>query len=72
MPFKSAAQRAWGHTPVGVKALGGEAKVAEWDAATPAKLPRKLSELVKLPKTGKSIGHPHANLGKYLHPKGGR
>lgn len=34
MPFVSNQQRKWGHTPEGEKALGGPAKVAEWDAAT--------------------------------------
>ena len=35
MPWASKQQSAWGHSPAGVKALGGAAKVAEWDAATP-------------------------------------
>lgn len=34
MPFVSEKQERWGHTPEGEKALGGPAKVAEWDAAT--------------------------------------
>lgn len=34
MPWQSSAQRGWGHTPEGEKALGGPAKVAEWDAAS--------------------------------------
>ena len=34
MPFKSDAQRRWAHTDEGVKALGGTAKVAEWDSAS--------------------------------------
>ena len=34
MPYKSAAQRGWAHTPAGTEALGGPAKVAEWDAAS--------------------------------------
>lgn len=37
MPFKSDAQRRWGHSSAGVKALGGKAKVAEWDAETKGK-----------------------------------
>jgi hypothetical protein len=42
MPFRSRAQQAWGHTPAGEKALGGPAKVAEWDAATKGrKLPAR-------------------------------
>jgi hypothetical protein len=34
MPWESGAQRRWGHTAAGEKALGGPAAVAEWDAAT--------------------------------------
>jgi hypothetical protein len=34
MPFTSIKQDRWGHTPEGEIALGGPAKVAEWDAAT--------------------------------------
>lgn len=37
MPWKSKKQRAWGHTKEGEKALGGPAKVAEWDRATKGK-----------------------------------
>ena len=48
MPFVSNAQRAWGHTPAGIKALGGPAKVAEWDAATKGKkLPEKVKPAAK-------------------------
>ena len=43
MPYKSKAQQGWAHTPAGVKALGGKAKVAEWDASTRGlKLPNKV------------------------------
>jgi hypothetical protein len=35
VPWASKAQARWGHSPSGVKALGGKAKVSEWDAATP-------------------------------------
>jgi len=35
MPWASKAQARWGHSPAGLKALGGATKVAEWDAATP-------------------------------------
>jgi hypothetical protein len=43
MPWKSKAQAAWGHSPTGVKALGGKAAVSEWDAATPkGSLPAKV------------------------------
>jgi hypothetical protein len=45
MPFKSKAQNAWAHTPRGLKALGGRAKVEEWEAATDYKdLPKKVSK----------------------------
>lgn len=37
MPFKSEAQRRWGHSPEGVKALGGTAAVSEWDEASKGK-----------------------------------
>jgi hypothetical protein len=35
MPWDSVQQAHWGHSPAGLKALGGKEKVAEWDAATP-------------------------------------
>jgi hypothetical protein len=45
MPFLSEAQRRWGHTAEGEKALGGAAKVAEWDEATKGKhIPKRVSE----------------------------
>lgn len=34
MPYESKAQQGWAHTPEGMKALGGAAKVHEWDQAT--------------------------------------
>ena len=34
MPWQSKAQAAWGHSPSGLKALGGASKVREWDSAT--------------------------------------
>ena len=37
MAYKSAAQRGWAHTPAGTAALGGSAKVAEWDSASKGK-----------------------------------
>lgn len=37
MPWKSTAQQAWGHTPAGIRALGGQAAVHEWDEATKRK-----------------------------------
>lgn len=55
MPFVSRSQQAWGNSPAGVKALGGPAKVAEWNASTKgAKLPKRIAKPRKLPK---SAGH---------------
>lgn len=34
MPFLSRSQNAWGHTAAGIKALGGPAKVKEWESST--------------------------------------
>lgn len=48
MPYKSDAQRRWAHTKKGVKALGGKAKVKEWDTASKGK---KLPNKVKRKKT---------------------
>ena len=36
-PWSSQAQAAWGHSPEGIKALGGKAHVHEWDEATKGK-----------------------------------
>lgn len=58
MPFKSDAQRRWGHTAAGKAALG--ASLAEWDAASkglklPARVtPTKRPAIVKAPHTRKS------------------
>jgi len=44
MPFQSKAQQRWAHTASGEKALGGPAKVQEWDDATDfSHLPQKVS-----------------------------
>lgn len=53
MPWLSKAQQRWGHTPSGAKALGGAAKVAEWDGATDFS---KLKPRGKAPKGPTSIG----------------
>lgn len=37
MPWKSKKQRAWGHSPEGIKALGGKKAVEEWDNVTKGK-----------------------------------
>lgn len=34
MPWKSVKQKQWGHSPAGIKALGGKKAVEEWDRAT--------------------------------------
>ena len=45
MPWKSKKQRAWGHSPAGIKALGGKKAVEEWDKATKGKkLPKKVKK----------------------------
>jgi len=44
MPLKSQAQRRWAHSPTGVKALGGKAKVAEWEAETPKNIPERVGK----------------------------
>ena len=42
MPWKSEAQRKWGHSKTGIKALGGRKNVEEWDKATKGKkLPKR-------------------------------
>lgn len=49
MPWASKAQARWGHSPSGVKALGGKAKVAEWDKATPkGSLKKRVGKTVSL------------------------
>lgn len=54
MPFQSKAQAAWAHTKEGTEALGGEAKVKEWDAATDfKKLPKRKKKAPVTPSTPK-------------------
>ena len=36
-PYLSDAQRKWAHTAAGTKALGGKAKVKEWDRVSEGK-----------------------------------
>lgn len=66
MPYSSKAQQRWAHTKKGIKALGGLAKVSEWDKASKGlKLPSRAKrvpsraalvkehkELVKVLRTG--------------------
>ena len=43
MPFKSKKQNAWAHTESGMEALGGPAKVKEWESDTDySSLPEKV------------------------------
>lgn len=49
MPWKSEAQRRWGNSPAGIKALGGKQNVAEWNRETgnkklPKVAPKKKSK----------------------------
>jgi len=54
MPFVSRKQQKWGNSPAGIRALGGKAKVAEWNASTPKGLPEKKGSLRNLPKKAKN------------------
>lgn len=48
MPYKSRQQEKWAHTKEGIKALGGKAKVHEWDVASKGlKLPKKIKSKKK-------------------------
>lgn len=50
-PWSSQAQAAWGHSPEGKEALGGEAAVKEWDRATRGKhLPKHVKKSEELEK----------------------
>src|ERR1700690_2038152 len=58
MPWKSAAQARWGHSPNGQRALGGKSAVSEWDASTDfSHLPEKkpMGNWIK-----KAVEHPGA------------
>jgi len=56
MPWASKAQARWGHSPAGLKALGGAAKVAEWDNATPkGSLKARVGKTGYRPKVGRKI-----------------
>jgi hypothetical protein len=48
MPWKSQAQRSWGHSPEGLKALGGKKAVEEWDRETAGKsIPHRVNSNVE-------------------------
>lgn len=58
MPFVSKQQEKWGNSPTGIKALGGKAKVQEWNASTDqSRLPEKVgsskSKGLRMPKPKK-------------------
>ena len=58
MPWLSKKQAAWGHSPAGVKALGGKAAVSEWDSATPkGSLPDKVPKVGTLTKAARKAGN---------------
>ena len=45
MPWKSEAQRKWGNSPAGIRALGGKKNVEEWNKATKGKsLPQRVKK----------------------------
>lgn len=49
MPYSSLQQMKWAHTKAGEKALGGKAKVAEWDKESKGlKLPKKVKNKIKI------------------------
>ena len=62
MPYESKAQQRWAHTPAGTKALGGAAKVHEWDEATKSKpggfkaLPKHVSKAKPKPRKWGALG----------------
>lgn len=64
MPYVSQSQQGWAHTKEGTEALGGPAKVAEWDAASKGlKLPKHArSRVAKLRKRGLISDRQHAKL----------
>ena len=60
MPYQSDAQRRWAHTPSGEKALGGPAKVAEWDSASKGmKLPERKKPTSKARALGEALMRKH-------------
>lgn len=45
MPWKSEAQRRWGNSKAGIRALGGKKNVEEWNRATgDKKLPQRVKK----------------------------
>lgn len=52
-PFVSKAQQRWGNSDAGQKALGGKAKVAEWNNDTTLGLPERLGKTHEQKSTAK-------------------
>ena len=68
MPFVSRAQQRWGNSPVGRKALGGQAAVDEWNDATPKgdSVPQRVGKINKMRKRGVVSDKAHdRHLSKY-------
>lgn len=66
MPWKSKAQAAWGHSPAGLRALGGKSAVSEWDSVTPkGSLPDRVRHPGALGKAKKKVGLSEDAKGKY-------
>ena len=54
MPWTSKKQAAWGHSPAGMKALGGKDAVSEWDSSTDFKnIPERVKK--KKPKVNHNL-----------------
>jgi hypothetical protein len=62
MPYESTAQQRWAHSESGLKALGGQAKVHEWDEATKAQpggfkaLPKRVKKPAAKPRRWGQLG----------------
>jgi hypothetical protein len=70
VPFESHAQQRWAHTKKGTEALGGAAKVAEWDSATKGK---KIPEKIKSYESGGTVtetGLALVHKGEQVIPRG--
>jgi hypothetical protein len=73
MPFKSDAQRRWGHTDEGEKALGGPKAVNEWDQATKGKeLPEHVKKMAEGGVVDNKIDYKKAIMDAWDDLKNGR
>lgn len=69
MPFVSDDQRKWGNSPAGLKALGGHAKVSEWNQSTKGRdLPKRIHKTAMTNGTGSSMPKkmPKHGAGHYM------